>query len=235
MNRLWVVMPVYNEQACIAAVVEEWLAALRGAASDFTLCVLNDGSTDGTPRILHEMASRERELVVIDRPNSGHGQTCVEGYRTALAHGAEWILQVDSDGQCDAGLLPLFVTASSQYPVTYGCRRIRRDGRWRHLISRAVSVCVYAATGVWVRDPNVPYRVMDASTLRDVVDQVPPDFHLANVLVAVLQHRRHGIHWVDIHFRPRSAGTSSVKPLGFVTRGVELFRQLRRWSGVRSR
>lgn len=66
------------------------------------------------------MASRERELVVIDKPNSGHGQTSVEGYRTALAHGAEWILQVDSDGQCDASLLPPFVKASSQHPVTYG-------------------------------------------------------------------------------------------------------------------
>lgn len=64
---------------------------------------------------------------------------------------------------------------------------------------------------------------------------MPRDFHLANVLVAVLQHRRHGIQWVDIHFRPRSAGTSSVKALGFVTRGVELFRQLRRWSSVGSR
>ncbi|OFW03167.1 MAG: hypothetical protein A3I61_01320 [Acidobacteria bacterium RIFCSPLOWO2_02_FULL_68_18] len=235
MNRLWVVMPVYNERDCVASVVGEWLAELRGAAIDFTLCLLNDGSTDDTLRILHELASRERELVVIDKPNSGHGQTCVEGYRTALAHGAKWILQVDGDGQCDASLFPLFVKASSRHPVTYGFRRIRRDGHWRHLISRVVSLTVCAATGSWVRDPNVPYRLMHARTLEDIVGQVPSDFHLANVLVAVLQQRWHGIHWVDIHFRPRSAGTSSMKALGFVTRGVQLFTQLRRWSAVSSR
>ena len=227
MKRLWVVMPVYNEQECIAAVAGEWLSALRGATSDFTLCLLNDGSKDDTPRILNDLASGAKELVVIDKLQSGHGQTCLEGYRIALARGAEWILQVDSDGQCDPSLLSLFVTASSRYPVTYGYRRIRHDGYTRSLISRVVSLCAFAATGVWLRDANVPYRLMHASTLTAIVGTVPRDFHLANILVAVLQQKQHGIHWVDIHFRPRSGGTPSVRPFGFVRYGVQLFRQLR--------
>lgn len=61
------------------------LAHAGPATTDFTLCLLNDGSTDGTLRILHEMASRERELVVIDKPDSGHGQACVEGCRQRRA------------------------------------------------------------------------------------------------------------------------------------------------------
>ena len=221
-------MPVYNEQDCIAAVVGEWLSVLRSTGSDFTLCLLNDGSNDDTLRILNELASTERELHVIDKPNSGHGQTCVEGYRIALSHGAEWILQVDSDGQCDAALFASFAEAASRYPAIYGFRRVRQDGITRDLISRVVSVCAFAATGVWVRDANVPYRLMHASCLEKVVPQVPRDFHLANILVAVLQERQHGIHWIDIHFRPRHGGASSVKGLAFVRRGVGLFTQLRR-------
>lgn len=228
MNRLWVVMPVYNEQGHIAAVVEEWLSALRAIGRCFTLCLVNDGSGDGTRGILETLASANQELRVVDKPHSGHGQTCIEGYRTALAQHADWILQVDSDGQCDPSLLPRFAAAAACHPVVYGFRRERHDGSLRLLISRAVSVCVFAATGVWVRDANVPYRLMHASTLTDALGHVPPDFHLANVLIAVLQQERHGIHWIGIHFRQRSGGTSSVPRLGFVTRGAQLFRQLRR-------
>ena len=226
MNRLWVVVPVYNEQDCIAAIVTEWLLELRRTESDFTLCLLNDGSTDDTLRILNELESRERELVIIDKPNSGHGQTCIEGYRTALAHNAEWILQIDSDGQCDASLFSRFAQESPRHTAIYGFRRIRHDGYTRSLISHTVSLCAFAASGVWVRDPNVPYRLMHASTLTDIVGVVPRDFHLSNVLVAVLQQKLYGIHWIDIHFRPRSGGTSSVRALGFVRRGVQLFAQL---------
>lgn len=228
MNRLWVIMPVYNEEDSIAAVVGEWLSELRRNKCDFTLCLMNDGSKDGTLRILHELAARERELVVIDKPNSGHGQTCVEGYRIALEHNADWILQIDSDGQCDASLFSLLAKESSLYPAVYGFRRTRHDGYERYLMSRVVSLFAFVATGVWVRDANVPYRLMHASTLKDIVGKVPRDFHLANILVAVLQQKRHRIHWVDIHFRRRSGGTASVKALGFARHGVRLFRQLRR-------
>jgi dolichol-phosphate mannosyltransferase len=229
MNRLWVVMPAYNEEACLPDVVAEWLSGLRGVTTDFTLCVLNDGSNDGTLRILRELASRESEVVVVDKPNTGHGQTCVEGYRMALARGAEWILQVDSDGQCDPSLFRLLANESSRAQAIYGFRRIRHDGYGRHLVSRLVSVCAFAATGVWVRDANVPYRLMHASTLSDVVGRVPRDFHLANILIAVLQQKQYGIRWVDIHFRLRRGGTPSVKALGFASRAIELFTQLRRF------
>jgi glycosyltransferase involved in cell wall biosynthesis len=228
MKRLWVIMPVYNEQECIAAVVKEWLSALKDTEIDFTLCVLNDGSSDGTLRILRDLAAGQPALVVVDKPNSGHGQTCLEGYRLALAQGAEWVLHVDSDGQCDPALFPRLAGEAARHRVVYGFRRIRRDGCLRNVISRGVSLCTFVATGVWVRDANVPYRLMHATTLTDIVDRVPRDFRLANILVAVMQQKLDGIHWVDIHFRRRSGGTSSVNGWGFLKRGIELYRQLKR-------
>jgi len=225
-GKLWVVMPAYNEEASVSHVVKEWLPALRRSYPNFVFLALNDGSKDSTQAILNSIAAREQELRVVDKPNSGHGQTCVLGYRMALKERAEWILQIDSDAQCDPVYLDRFFAQAAKETIVYGFRKSRDDGWKRLFISRFVTVFTFAATGIWVKDCNVPYRLMHKSCLENIVDLVPSDFHLANVLVAVLQQKYFEISWVPIHFRNR-IGTASVKSYSFVKHGIQLYRQLR--------
>lgn len=225
-GKLWVVMPVYNEEAAVNQVVNEWLPALRRCYPDFLFLCLNDGSKDSTLTILNSIAAREEEFRVLDKPNSGHGQTCVLGYRIAVEEKADWVLQIDSDAQCDPLYLDAFVAQSANSKVVYGLRKSRDDGWQRICISRIVTLFTFAATGVWVKDCNVPYRLMHRSCLENIVGLVPGDFHLANVFVAVLQQKYFGISWVPIHFRKR-IGTPSVKSFSFVKHGIKLYRQLR--------
>jgi glycosyltransferase involved in cell wall biosynthesis len=225
-NKLWVVMPAYNEEAAVDQVVKEWLPALRRHCPDFVFLALNDGSKDSTLAILNRIAVREQEFRVIDKPNSGHGQTCVLGYRLALKEEADWILQIDSDAQCDPVYLETFFGKTAKHKIVYGLRTSRDDGWKRICISRLVTFFAFAATGVWVKDCNVPYRLMHKSTVENIVDHIPKDFHLANVLLAVLQEKHFGIFWIPIHFR-RRIGTPSVKTFSFVKFGIQLYRQLR--------
>ena len=238
-EELWVVMPVYNEEEALPGVLAEWLPVLRRTVgAPFKLCVLNDGSKDGTLGVLEGLARANPEIVVIDKTNSGHGQTCVYGYRQALTAGAPWILQIDSDGQCDASFFPALWAAQHRSPVVYGYRRRREDGFARFLISRVLSAVIFATARVWVRDANVPYRLMAAATLRDVVDAVPSDFKLANVLMSVFHQAHYGIHWCDITFRQRAGGQASVKTAAFAREGLRLRAQLAavsRTAGARGR
>jgi len=226
-GKLWVVMPAYNEEACIRHVADEWLQTLKHTYPDFIFLALNDGSKDSTLAILNSIASKEKNFRVVDKLNSGHGQTCLEGYRIALEEAAEWTLQIDSDGQCDPVYFESFLNKAPEEKIIYGWRKSRDEG-WRRLwISRFVTLFAFVATGVWVRDGNVPYRLMHKTTLENIVGLVPRDFHLANILVAVLQEKYFGISWVPIHFRNRMGGTASVKTYSFVKHGMKLFRQLR--------
>jgi glycosyltransferase involved in cell wall biosynthesis len=226
-GKLWVVMPAYNEEACLRYVAEEWLQTLKHTYPDFIFLALNDGSKDSTLAILNSIASKEKNFRVVDKLNAGHGQTCLEGYRIALKEAAEWILQIDSDGQCDPVYFESFLNKASEEKIIYGWRKSRDEG-WRRLwISRFVTLFAFVATGVCVKDGNVPYRLMHKTTLENIVGLVPRDFHLANILVAVLQEKYFGISWVPIHFRNRMGGTASVKTYSFVKHGVKLFRQLR--------
>lgn len=224
---LWVVMPAYNEERAVSQVVREWSECLRRIAPSHVLCVLDDGSKDDTGRALDELSEEMPSVRIVHKSNSGHGQTCVAGYRFALENGADWIFQIDSDGQCDPKFFEQFWQGRVAYPVSYGYRNEREDGYSRFAISRIVSIVAFLATGIWVRDANVPYRLMRADSLRPILPLVPPDFHLANILVSVLQQRTTGIHWIPIHFRNRIAGSPSAKAFGFARRGWQLFCQLR--------
>ena len=226
-GKLWVVMPAYNEEGCVRHVVEEWLQTLKQNYPDFIFLALNGGLRDSTFAILNSIAVEEKNFRVINKLNSGHGQTCLQGYRIALKEAAEWVLQIDSDGQCDPIYFETFLNKASGGKIIYGWRKSRDDGSGRLWISRVVTLAVFVATGVWVKDSNVPYRLMHRATLEKVVGLVPDDFYLVNILVAVLQEKYFGISWVPIHFRNRMGGTASVKTYSFVRHGLKLFRQLR--------
>ncbi len=227
MRDLAVVMPVYNEEASVEAVLREWSAALSKLGIDYRIFALNDGSKDRTLAVLRRFAENDTHVEVVDKPNSGHGQTCIEGYRRACDAGFQWVLQIDSDGQCDPRYIERFWHARDRSPVLYGLRWWRKDGLLRFLISRVVSAVVLVATGTWILDPNVPYRLMRADALKPLLNRIPTDFHLANILLAVLQKRTTGIFWVPIVFLDRTGGTPSVKPGVFSKHGRTLFRQLR--------
>jgi len=228
-SKLWVIVPVYNEEASIVHVVEEWMPELRRnvGKGQFVFCTLNDGSKDNTSEILHEQSKKYPEIVVIDKQNTGHGQTCVFGYREALMNNAEWIFQIDSDGQCDPSFFKLFWNQRNRHRIIYGFRTKRDDGFSRFLISRVVTLVVFFATGVFVRDANVPYRLMHASTLKDVIQHIPHDFKLSNILLAAVQKRLYYIKWVSITFRDRYGGSPSVKTYSFMKEGLKLHRQLK--------
>lgn len=226
MSELWVVMPVYNEEQCVERVIMEWLPALHAESNSFTICILNDGSKDGTLTILRGLAESYPELRIVNKPNSGHGQTCAEGYRLALAEGAAWVLQIDSDGQCDPVYFADFWRKRKDHPVIYGYRNKREDGLKRFLVSRVVSLVTLLGSGIWVRDANVPYRLMSAEVLKSSVSDIPSDFHLANVKLAAVQQALYGIHWINIVFRNRIGGTPSIKSFSFFKQGWKLFKQL---------
>lgn len=220
-------MPVYNEEEAIGKVIDEWLHELKESGVNFTLCILNDGSKDSTLKIIQDYAAKYSQIKVVDKPNTGHGQTCVYGYKLALDNSADWILQIDSDGQCDPVFLRHFLAASNKYKAIYGFRKNREDGFSRYMISRVVSLFTFAATGIWIKDANVPYRLINVDIMQKALPFIHKDFYLANIYLSVLVRKQIKIQWVNITFRQRSGGVPSIKLFSFARHGLTLFKQLK--------
>ena len=227
---LLVVMPVFNEQVAVSKVVREWFPTLEAATPNFSLLALNDGSTDGTLAALHALrAELGPRLEILDRPNRGHGQSCLQGYRIALERGAPFVFQIDSDGQCDPQFFDAFWQRREHCDVLYGHRVRRDDGRARAVVSAVERAFLLLFFGVNCVDANVPYRLMRTRVLAPALARIPSTFRLGNIALAVLLRKdppvRHGS--VPIHFRARDGGEPTVRLTGFVPKALELYRQLR--------
>ncbi|MEY2564434.1 MAG: hypothetical protein QOH88_2627 [Verrucomicrobiota bacterium] len=225
---LLVVTPVYNEEASVGRVVREWFQGLEESTQRFVFLVIDDGSTDGTLQLLHQLREELGErLEILSRPNRGHGQTCLQGYRIAVERGIPYVFQIDSDGQCPPQYFVKLWRKRYQSDVIYG-RRIRRDDGFRRtLASHLVRLLLLLRFGTNCVDPNVPYRLMRTAAIAPVLGRVPSDFSLANIALAVLLRRARNISHaaVPIHFWERYGGEPSVPFEKFGTEALRLYRQ----------
>ncbi|MBB5956832.1 glycosyltransferase involved in cell wall biosynthesis [Saccharothrix tamanrassetensis] len=96
MSGLWVVVPAYNEERGITATLDA-LAAQDDP--DFTLLVVDNGSTDSTADTVRAYAERRPglRLVLAHEPEKGTGAAADTGMRHAIDHGARWLARTDAD------------------------------------------------------------------------------------------------------------------------------------------
>ncbi len=227
---LLIVMPVYNEEACIRRVVLEWFDEIASWTENFCFLLIDDGSKDQTRSILLRLEEiLGPRLEVLSRENRGHGQSCLQGYQIASERRIPFVLQLDSDGQCDTRFFHRFWRCRYQFDVVYG-DRVRRDDGWRRtLASWVLRFTILFATGSWCVDPNVPYRLMKTSVIPPHLPKIASDFFLANVALAILLRKdakvMHGR--IPIRFRERYGGEPSVRLNQFGNRASQLISQLR--------
>jgi glycosyltransferase involved in cell wall biosynthesis len=126
MVALSVVVPCFNEQACLTALHERLTAAARGAVGgDYEIVLVNDGSRDSSWPLMQQLAAADPHLVAVNLSrNHGHQLALTAGLD--LCRG-EIILIIDADLQDPPELLPEMLEAmrGQGADVVYGVRRSR--------------------------------------------------------------------------------------------------------------
>lgn len=224
-DRLFIIIPAYNEQDNIRQVVDEWYPVVEKYGTDSRLVVIDDGSRDDTYKILQSLSDKMPRLTALTKENGGHGATILYGYRYALQNGADYIFQTDSDGQTLSSEFEPFWIARDKYDISIGYRNKRGDGLMRVFVTRVLRLVVSICFRVYVLDANTPYRLMSANTLSDNLKYIPDDFFLTNVaLSAIYKKRRQKVHFIPITFRPRQGGVNSINLFKIIKVGFESIR-----------
>ena len=91
MPKVSVIIPVYNMEKYVSACLD---SVLGQSLTDIEAVVINDGSTDGSLRIIREYQSRDDRIVVIDKENAGVGAARNDGIRAASG---EFLAFMDPD------------------------------------------------------------------------------------------------------------------------------------------
>lgn len=230
MDKLYIVIPAYNEEANIRQVIDDWYPIVEKYSCDgeSRLVIIDDGSKDSTYRIIQDYAKERPLLTPITKKNGGHGPAILTGYKYAIAQGADYIFQTDSDGQTLPDEFHPFWKHRKKYDMVIGLRKSRQDGTSRVFVTKTLKLVIRLCFGVSVADANTPYRLINANTLSQYIGLIPSDFFLSNVLMSVIFAKKNcRVKYLPITFRPRQGGVNSINLKKIWKIGVQALKDFR--------
>ena len=212
MDTLYIVMPAYNEEENIGSVVKSWYPILKGKSEASRLVIADSGSKDRTHEILEQLKAGDYpQLEILYTANQYHGPKVIALYKYAIANGADYIFQTDSDGQTDPEEFGAFWKARKKYNGIFGNRKVRGDGKDRAFVEKVVCSLLRLYFGVKIPDANAPFRLMKAQTVAKYIDKMPEDYNLPNIMMTTyFAYYREPTAFRTISFKPRQAGVNSV-------------------------
>lgn len=211
MDKLFIVIPAYNEEETINSVINEWYPIVDKIGNGSRLVVIDDGSKDSTYSIMKEAAISKPAFEPLTKPNGGHGATILYGYNYAIGQGADFVFQTDSDGQTLPEEFWKFWELRNEYAMVIGYRKGRQDGFSRVFVTKTLKFVLRILFHVSVTDANTPFRLMKAEQLKDKIKLIPKDYNLSNVIISVIYAKKKlPVKYLNITFRPRQGGVNSI-------------------------
>jgi dolichol-phosphate mannosyltransferase len=166
-----IVLPTYNEADNLESLVRD-IVALPVA---FEALVVDDNSPDGTGAIAEHLAQQWPALHVLHRPSKqGLGTAYIAGFRWALEHGYDCVLEMDCDFSHHPRYLPTFLDLIQGADLVIGSRYVPQGGtaNWgplRKLISYGGNVFARTLLGLHTHDCTGGFRCYR----REMIARIP--------------------------------------------------------------
>jgi dolichol-phosphate mannosyltransferase len=165
MPRTLVLLPLYNEAPTLGRVLD----AVRQWAPGCDLLVVDDGSTDASPQILRAY----RDVAALTHPhNEGYGQSLIDGFAYALAHGYEAVVTLDCDEQHEPRQIPEFLERLAEADIVSGSRYLDPEAGGdpappeRRRLNEEITARLRALTGYPITDAFCGFKAYRTSALR---------------------------------------------------------------------
>jgi len=229
---LSVVVPVYNEAAGVRDVIADIVEHVLDAVPGSELVIVDDRSTDDTLAVITEIADADPRIrVLANEVNVGHGRTT---RRAMDASTGAWLFHLDSDGQVDVSEFSLLWERRDAADLVLGVRVTRHDPLHRLLLTRLTRAMVSVLARRWVRDANVPFKLIRRSLYEHLRPSIPDDAFAPSILLVLGSHRA-GARVVEVpttHL-PRTHGRSTLHPKRLALVVARCCRETVRFSGRR--
>jgi len=214
MCKAFVVIPTYNEKDNLQRLIE---LVLQQDPSLHVL-VVDDNSPDGTGQLADTLARENSRLSVLHRPSKmGLGSAYRDGFRYAIALGADLLIEMDADFSHDPEVLPLFLEQIKTCDLVIGSRYLNCISvvNWplrRLMLSYGANWYTRLITGLTIMDCTSGFKCFRRRLIEQIeLDQIGSDgysFQIEmNFRAAELGAR---IVEVPIIFIDRRAGQSKM-------------------------
>jgi dolichol-phosphate mannosyltransferase len=214
LGRVLVIIPTYNERENLQSIARRVRTAVPGA----DVLVVDDSSPDGTGDLADRLAAGDEHIKVLHRAGKeGLGAAYIAGFRWALEHGYEVVVEMDADGSHQPEELHRLLAALGDADLVIGARYVRggevHNWPWtREALSRGGNVYARIMLGIPLRDSTGGYRAFRATTLEKIgLDDIDSRGYCFQVDLA-LRALRQGLRVVEvpITFVERTHGASKM-------------------------
>jgi len=206
--RIVAVVPAFEEEAAIGAVVSE----IHDFDPGIDVVVVDDGSRDETTE-----AAVAAGAVVVRLPfNLGIGAAVQTGFRYALEQDYDVAVRLDGDGQHDATELPKLLAPleRGEADVVTGSRFRDENGGYRPPLGRRLGITWFAKlvsllSRQQVTDTTSGFQALNRSAISLFARDYPSDYPEVEATVLLLKHRLRLLE-VPVEMRERETGSSSI-------------------------
>lgn len=164
------IIPTYNEKENILKVIDRVLKL----PVETDILIIDDNSPDGTADLVREVQKEHREIKLMERSGKlGLGTAYVAGFKYAIEHGYETVVQMDGDFSHDPAELVNFLKQIEKYDLVIGSRYIQGISviNWplsRLMLSYFASVYIRVITGMPVRDGTGGFKCWRVEFLKEL-------------------------------------------------------------------
>ena len=199
-----IVVPFHNEALSVVELYEQLKDVLQELERDYEFVFVDDGSTDGTRRVLKELAEVDSHVVcVFLRRNFGQTAALAAGFARSTG---EYVIAMDGDLQHDPAEIPAFLTKAQEgYDIVSGWRSQRVDNLFlRKIPSRCANWLMAKLSGVDIHDFGTTFKAYRGDLLR----QLPLYGEMHRFIPAIASAYGATICEIPIHNKHRKHGES---------------------------
>jgi dolichol-phosphate mannosyltransferase len=218
---LSIVVPVYNEEACVEEMVRRLEAVLSELHAEYEIIFVNDGSKDGTLAALRAVSKKDERIRYISfSRNFGHQFALSAGIDHARG---DAVVSLDGDLQHPPEMIPQMVEQwRNGYDVVYTVRAENRGHAIKEFWSRGFYWLMRVLTGVQVPTGGADFRLLD-KRVADVLRECREQYVFVRGLVPWLGFKRKALAYNAAERFGGATNYSVRRMLGFALDGVFSF------------
>ena len=210
---LSIIFPIYNEENSIKKTLLEWKKEIDLLKIKYEIVLAEDGSTDNTKKILNDLIINDKEnffLKNIVEHKRGYAKAILSSVN--MANG-EFILSVDSDGQCDPKDFKKFWKKKNYIynDILIGNRKVRKDKLSRLILSKTFLVFHRILFFSKIKDPSCPYifcRKITFLELQKYLSFMTEGFWWGFIAASLKENKK--IYQIDINHKKRISGSTNI-------------------------
>ncbi|MCX7734960.1 MAG: glycosyltransferase [bacterium] len=185
-GRIFVLLPIYNEEPALRQLVQDIKSVMDKMGRDWLIIACNDGSKDNSGQILKELSQKYPMDIITHNMNRGLWETIRDLFERAaeLSENGDIVVRMDADYTHDPKYIPEMVRKIEQegYDLVIASRFEKGGGQvgldpYRSFVSYMAQIFARIVFGMWnVKEISSAYRAYKAELVKKAISFFGNDF-----------------------------------------------------------